>query len=161
MENTSLAQELTNELYKKCYGHNIIKLDMEKAYDRLEWDFLFLVLQKFGFHHQWIKYIQAMFTNCWFSLLYNGGVHGFFKSSRGLRQGDPLAPTLFIIAEEVLSRGLSMAFSQRQITYYKVPRNCPKVTHLLFADDTLVFKNGDKRSIQGLLQFNNLYELGN
>lgn len=125
---------------------------------RLEWNFLFAVLRKFGFADRWISLIESMFSNCWFSLILNGVVTGYFHSTRGLRQGDPLAPTLFIIAEEVLSRGRSMAFSQRQITYYKVPRNCPKVTHLLFAYDTLVFKNGDKRSIQGLLQFNNLYE---
>ena len=137
---------------RKCYGHNvIIKLDMEKAYDRLEWDFLFQVLLRFGFHPGWVNYIRAMFTNCWFSVMFNGILAGFFKSTRGLRQGDPLAPTLFIIAEEVLSRGLSEAFRSKKIGYYKVPRQCPIVTHLLFADDTLVFLNGCKRSVQGLL----------
>lgn len=119
-----------------------MKLDMEKAYDRLELQFEFEVLRRFGFHNQWIGFIQAMFSNNWFSVLFNGGVHGFLKSTRGLRQGDPLAPSLFILAEEVLSRGLSLLLSQGKTKPYHVPRACPAISHLLFADDTIILANG-------------------
>ena len=71
---------------------------------------------------KWIGYIHAMFTNNWFSVLYNGGVHGYFHSTRGLRQGDLLAPSLFILAEEVLSRGLSHLLEQGRSKPYHVPR---------------------------------------
>lgn len=159
LENISLAQELTQEFNRKCYGHNvIIKLDMGKAYDRLEWDFLFQVLLRFGFHPGWVNYIRAMFTNCWFSVLYNGGVHGFFKSTRGLRQGDPLASSLFILAQEVLSRGLTTLLDHGLVKAYHGPRGCPAISHLLFADDTIIFTNGSKASLTNLLRFLSKYE---
>lgn len=64
------------------------------------------------------------------------------KSSRGLRQGDPLAPSLFIIAEEVLSRGLLALYASGAVKPFHVPRGCPATSHLLFADDTIIFTNG-------------------
>lgn len=124
---------------------------MTKAYDRLEWPFLFEVLARFGFSERWISYVRSMFTNCWFSVLYNGSVHGYFKSSRGLRQGDPLAPSLFIIAEEVLSRGLLALYASGAVKPFHVPRGCPATSHLLFADDTIIFTNGSKRSLERLM----------
>lgn len=72
----SLAQELTQDIDRHCSGRNVIfKLDMVKAYDRLEWDLIFAVLSRFGFHPRWINYVRAMFTDCWFSILLNGAVH--------------------------------------------------------------------------------------
>lgn len=75
-----------------------------------------------------------------------------------IKAGDPLAPSLFIIAEEALSRGLSKAFCERRIGYYKVPRG--QVTHLLFANDTLIWTNGGSRSVRNLISFIKLYDTG-
>lgn len=158
-DNIELAQELFHDLNRKVWGGNmIIKCDMAKAYDRLEWSFLFAVLLKFGFSDMWIEFIKKMFTNCWFSIMLNGTIGGYFKSSRGLRQGDPLAPSLFILAEEVLSRGLYALMQNNVIHRFKSPRGCPLVSHLLFADDTIIFTNGNLRSLSNLMQFLKLYE---
>lgn len=159
LENVSLAQEIVQEVDRKVRGGNVIlKLDMGKAYDRLEWNFLFQVLHQFGFNSTWINYIKAMFTNCWFSILFNGGVHGYLKSTRGLRQGDPLAPSLFILAEEALSRGISSLYDQGKVVPFHTYRNCPIVSHLLFADDSIIFTNGSKSSLKNWMQFIIKYE---
>lgn len=129
---------------------------MVKAYDRLEWDFIFAVLARF--HSSWINYIRVMFTECWFSILMNGQVHGFFQSSRGLRQGDPLATSLFLLAEEVLSRGLCKLYQEGAVMPYRVPRRCQPISHLLFADDTIIFCNGSKRSLKNRMTFLQSYE---
>lgn len=131
---------------------------MTKAYDRLEWPFLFAVLRKFGFSEVWLKFIQRMFTQCWFSVIFNGAVKGDFPSSRGLRQGDPLAPSLFILAEEALSRGLFTLFHSYSIKAFATSGNGPIISHLLYADDTIIFTNGTKSSLNKLMTFLSSYE---
>lgn len=71
-------------------------------------------------------------------------MYGFFKSSRGLRQGDPLSPGLFLLAEEVLSRVLRKIFEDGSLGFYRGGRSFLPVSHLLFADDTLIFLNANK-----------------
>lgn len=159
-DNICLAQELVHNISHKVRGQNvIIKLDMMKAYDRLEWGFLFDILSKFGFSQTWINLIKGLFTKCWFSVIFNGNLGGFFPSSRGLRQGDPLAPSLFILAEEALSRGLQDLFCKKIITPFATAREGPIVSHLLFADDTVIFTNGSQGSLRRMMAFLNLYEI--
>ena len=74
-----------------------IKLDMEKAYDKLELDFLFACVTQMGFHHRWIGWIKEYVTTVSYSVLVNNSSHGLFRPSRGIRQGDLLSPYLFIL----------------------------------------------------------------
>lgn len=92
IENLSLAQELSHEMNRK-WLKVLIKLDMTKAYDRLEWPFLFEVLARFGFSERWISYVRSMFTNCLFSVLYNGSVHG--QIITGTKAGFPAGKKCF------------------------------------------------------------------
>ncbi|PKA48832.1 Putative ribonuclease H protein [Apostasia shenzhenica] len=157
-DNILLAQELFHSLNKGKRGGNIaLKLDMEKAYDRMEWSFVMQMLTKFGFSPIFRNIISNFISNSWFSLLINGKQTGFFKSSRGLKQGDPLSPILFILASEFLSRGLNALMTNNPaISYYS---HCAtNIFHLAYADDCIIFCNGAKKSIVKVLDFLNRYQ---
>ncbi|KAJ9696179.1 hypothetical protein PVL29_008429 [Vitis rotundifolia] len=99
-------------------------------------------MQKMGFGEKWIGWIKWCISTASFSVFINGTSKGFFQSSRGLRQGDPLSPYLFVIAMEVFSSFLKRAVDGGFMSGCKVKgRNEEgvQISHLLFADDALVF----------------------
>jgi hypothetical protein len=136
-----MAHELLHTLKsKKGLGGLIaVKIDMKKAFDRIEWSFILAILEKLGFHTTWINWIQICVTSPSFSILINGSSFGLFTPARRLCQGDPLSPFLFILGIEVMSRLLHLQESLELLKDIKIAQNCSPITHLLFADDLFIF----------------------
>ena len=146
----------TSGAEKICYM--AVKTDMCKAYDRLEWDFTRLVLERLGFHQKWVIWIMQCICTVSYSFLLNGSAQGSVIPSRGIRQGDPLSPYLFILCSEVLSGLCLKAQAEGHLPGIRVALGSPRVNHLLFADDTMFFCRSDQKSCLTLMSILHKYE---
>lgn len=135
-----------------------VKTDMSKSYDRIEWQFISDVLTRLGFHATLISWIMQCLSTVSYSYLINEAVYGDVLPARGIRQGDPLSPYVFILCSEVLS-GLCKEAGRRGILQgVQVARGCPRINHLLFADDTMFFCLASQTSCETLLMILKEYE---
>ncbi|XP_060190458.1 uncharacterized protein LOC132619630 [Lycium barbarum] len=148
MENILLTQEIVSDIRLRTKDANvIIKLDMAKACDRVSWLFLTKVLKQMGFSKKIIDMVYRIVKNNWYSVLVNGQQQGFFQSTRGVKQGDPLSPTLFILAAEVLYRSLNALHQKVQFKGFGMPKWSPKVNHLAYVDEMIIFTSADVVSL--------------
>lgn len=125
----------------------MMKIDMVNAYDTIDWAFLVQVLRAFGFSVGVCNLVQQCVTTPWYSIVTNGMAKGFFKGGRGLRQGDPLLPYLFVIVEEIFSCLLRSRFEAGEVGYFSHPHGGPLISHLLYVDGMVIFSNGEKGSV--------------
>ncbi|XP_060211804.1 uncharacterized protein LOC132639369 [Lycium barbarum] len=159
VENVLLTQEIVSDIRLRTKTANVVlKLDMAKAYDRVSWLFLTKVMRQMGYSHMVVDMIFRIVSNNWYSILLNGQQHGFFQSSRGVKQGDPLSPTLFILAAEVLSRNLNQLHQIPHFKGYGLPKWSPKINHLAYADDMIIFASADIISLQKIMEVLKRYE---
>ncbi|KAL0401934.1 UNVERIFIED_CONTAM: LINE-1 retrotransposable element O protein [Sesamum latifolium] len=157
-DNILLAQELFHgynqqHLPPRC----ALKVDLRKAYDTVEWDFLSAALTLFGFPAQFISWIEECVTTPSFSVCLNGSSHGYFRGARGLRQGDPMSPFLFVLVMEVLTLILLQFIDQDGGFSYHWRCGEVQLFQLGFADDLLLLSRADTSSIHifkwGLMVF--------
>ncbi|GJR53134.1 putative RNA-directed DNA polymerase [Tanacetum coccineum] len=128
------------------------KIDIQKAYDTVDWRFLGCVLKYFGFHPLMIKWIMACVTSTSFSLNINGDIHGFFKGKRGLRQGDPLSPYLFTLIMEVLTLMIKRRVNLSGVFRYHKHCEELQLVNVCFADDLFIFARGDLDSARVIME---------
>lgn len=154
-----ITTEVFTALKAKKYRGVIIKLDFAKAFDTVNWNFVFHVLQMMNFDERWISWIKAMYKASKISVLVNGAPTDEFASSRGLRQGDSLSPLMFNLVGEVLSRLLVSANKKGIFRGIKLPKCDIEFTHLQYADDVIMFINSDDVSIKGVKRVLQCFEL--
>ncbi|KAL4297103.1 hypothetical protein GQ457_12G013590 [Hibiscus cannabinus] len=153
-DNVLIAHELMHYLKGSKNGPNkgsAIKLDMEKAYDRVERHFLAAMMSKLGFDDRWIGLVMKCVTSVSYCIRMNGIVSDFFSPSRGLRQGDPLSPFLFLFCTQGLSAMLLKEQAEGRIKGVRASQAGPRVNHLLYADDCILFiKNAPSEAMRVL-----------
>ncbi len=137
LDSVLMANEVIEELKRKGRSGLCLKLDFEKAYDSVRWDFLYDILHRMGFNNKWIVWIRGCLESATVSVLVNGCPTEEFKPSRGLRQGDPLAPFLFLVVAKGLSGLVRQAMQSKLLTGLKIGKNELEVCILQYADDTL------------------------
>lgn len=147
MHNIFLCQDIMkNYLRKSLPARCTIKVDLRKAYDSLNWEFVKELLIALKFPHQFVHWVMLCITSPCFSLSFNGGLCGFFKGKQGLRQGDLMSTLIFVIAMEYLSRLLKKMSLKNSLSFL---HRCThmQINHLIFADDLMMFCKGNASSM--------------
>jgi hypothetical protein len=153
LDSVLIANECPDSRLRLGIHGVLCKLDLEKAFDCVNWDFLFYILRRIGFGPKWRKWISACISTARFSILINDSPHAFFGSSWGLRQGDPLSPLLFVLVMDAFNRLLSRAMERGFLFGLRIDNlnDSPlEISHLLFADDTLIMCDADVDQIHNL-----------
>lgn len=133
-----LTNEIIHSLKQTRTQGMLLKVDLAKAYDKVNWRFLKEVLEAYGFKHDWVKWIGNLISTTFFSVLVNGSPSATFQSSRGLSQGDPFSPFLFILLVEGLGRTLKAQQNQGEIRGICPHEEMTPQTHQQFVDDTML-----------------------
>ena len=160
-DNVLVAFGTLNYMRNHCTGKTsfmALKLDMSKAYNRVEWRYMEKVLVKMGFCDKWVKLMMECIKTAPYSILISGEPHGNIVPSRGLRQGDPLLLYLFLFCTEGLHGLITKVANDGDIQGVSICKNGPKLTHLLFVDDSLVFCRSTKAECHKLLHVLYTYE---
>lgn len=140
-------------------GWATLKLDMSKAYDRVEWFFLEKFMKALGFEDNFVNLIMDYVMSVTYSFRFNGDRRGNIRPSRGLPQGDPLSPYLFLICAEGLSRMLEWKEVRGDIKGSRISRWSPSITHLFFADDCFLFFKANVNEAHEIADCLRLYAL--
>ena len=138
-DNVLVAFEVMNTISQKKIGKTwsiALKLDMSKAFDWVEWIFLEKIMTKMGFHPRWITMVMNCVTSVTYSIHINGVPRGRITPSRGLHQGDPLSPYLFLLCAEGLSTLIHRASDVGTLRGLQVCKRSPHVTHIFFENDS-------------------------
>lgn len=149
-DNFLYVQNVIREANRRKKSLIFLKLDIAKAFDSVRWDFLFEVLQGFGFDSRWRDLISILLDTASSRVLLNGIPGSPFRHRRGLRQGDPLSPMLFILAMEPLQRILDRATAEGILS--PLPLSTARTRTSFYADDAAIFVNPVKEEIEAVME---------
>ena len=135
-----------------------IKLDMSKAYDKVDWDFQEKLMRQMGFNGRWIHLFMGYVKTVLYSVLVNGELWGMIQPTCEIRQGDPLSHFLFLFCTKGLNGLIKRVENNGDIHGFSLCRRGPKLIHLLFADDSLLFCRVTMEECSKVLEILNMYE---
>jgi len=147
-----IANEVIEEAKRSKKSCLVFKVDYEKAYDSVSWDFLLYMLRRTCFSSKWIKWIEGCLRSVSISILVNGSPSAEFIPQRELRQGDPLAPLLFNVVVEALNRLLKKAVEKNLFRGFPVGSNNARISILQYADDTIFFGEATMENVKVMMQ---------
>lgn len=130
----------------------MLNVDMDKAYDRVEWSYIVAVLEKMGFGFNFRRMVSSLFSNASASVLVNGVVVGSFSVKRSIRQGCPLAPLLYAVITEPFIACMVSGAAAGRIGALQIPNSNKKLVIQMFADDSTSFCQGRKEDLEQTLQ---------
>ncbi|KAL3629987.1 hypothetical protein CASFOL_026299 [Castilleja foliolosa] len=159
LESNIIVNEVVDEAQKRKNSIFLIKIDFEKAYDSIDHAFLFEILIAFGFDKKWCSWMKCFLLSASTSILINGSPTAEFLMEKGLRQGDPMSPFLFIFAAECLGMMVRKAIERGCFQQVRVGKKETEISVLQFADDTLFIGEANDQNILTLKGILRMFEL--
>ena len=159
LDSVLVANEVLEEVKRRKKRCVYFKVDYEKAYDFVSWEFLYYMLGRLGFYERWIRWIKSCLESFSMSVLVNGSPTSEFCPKRGLRQGDPLAPFLFLIVGEGLAGVVRKVVEKNLVESLEVGVKKIKVNMLQYADVTLFICETNIKSVRNLKVILHCFEL--
>ena len=160
-DNVLVAFELLHYMKRKNSGQDgvvALKLNISKAYDRVNWRYLKHRMSTMGFSEKWIEWMMLCVRTVSYSISFQGSMICPIIPTRGLRQGDPFSPYLFLLCVEGLSSSLKSAAGNGSINVCCICNLAPSITHLLFADDSFLFFKATTEEASTAKEILNEYE---
>ena len=154
-----IANEVIDEAKRGQKPYLMFKMDYEKAYDSVCWEFLIYMLKRMGFCSKWIQWMEGCLKSASVSVLVNGSPSAQFLPQRGLKQGDPLSPLLFNIVAEALSGIMSQALKKGLFRGFLCGKNKVEVSLLQYADDTIFFGEASMDNVRAIKAMLRAFEL--
>jgi hypothetical protein len=153
-ENIVVAKEMMHTMNRSRgqKGAFVIKVDLAKAYDKLSWEFIWRTLVEIKLPEKMVNVIMHAITSVETNVKWNGARGEFFRPHRGIRQGDPISPYLFVLCMDKLSHLIMHAINVGDWRGIKAGRNGPMVSHLMFADDLLLFGEASENQMNCVMQ---------
>ena len=160
-DNVKVAFETMHTIGKRKKGKEglmAIKLDMSKAYDRVEWEYLEIIMRKMGFCERWISLVMMCVTMVSYEVLINGEPRGKITPFRGLCQGDPISPYLFLLCAKGLSALIRKKEAVGLLRGVGVSKLAPPILHIFFANDSMIFYRATMEECKQVAEVLDTYE---
>nr|GEW71103.1 reverse transcriptase domain, reverse transcriptase zinc-binding domain protein [Tanacetum cinerariifolium] len=151
LDGVLIANETMVYLRNKKKKSSVFKVDFEKVYDSLNWRFLRDIIKKMGFEDKWCKWVDYCLSSSSISILVNGSSSEEFRLEKGVRQGDPLSPFLFILAAEGLNAIVNKSVEKGIFRGVTVGENNVTLSHFQYTDDTIFFREWSKENAKSLM----------